>query len=193
MVGTNGALAWRLRTERFELTSTLTPDAENHALWIAHAFRNTSSEPLRKLSTQSCFHLVDAPQFISAFGERLWAKLDGKWMSTDQADRQASPDPRRVGFVRYGLRPDRVVVPSKNFPSAELLEEAYHPLIVTEAFGGQGAVGIGRRDCDLSAPARREAPRRRCSVGNTPSTTLAAETGTATRLPSPSVTSSSVS
>lgn len=146
VAGPKGALTWRLRTDRFELTSSLTPDAENHALWISHEFRNTSSEPLRLLSTQTCFHMVDAPQFISAYGERLWAKLDGKWVSTDQVGRQASPDPRRVGFVRVGLRPARVVVPSKNFPSADLLEEAHHPLIITEAFGGAGAVGIGQRD-----------------------------------------------
>lgn len=143
---TNGTLIWRMLIGRFELTSTLTPDAENNALWISHEFRNTSSEPLRLLSTQSCFHLVDAPQFISAFGERIWAKLDGEWMTTDRVDRLASPDPRRVSFCRHGLRPARVVKPFQDFPSAELLEEAHHPLIIAEAFGGKGAVGIGQRD-----------------------------------------------
>jgi hypothetical protein len=143
---TDGNLIWRMPIVRFELTSTLTPDAENNAIWISHEFHNTTSEPLRMLSTQSCFHMVDAPQFISAFGERIWAKLDGEWMSTDRVGRPASPDPRRVRFCRHGLRPERVVTPSPDFPSAEVLEEAHHPLIIAEAFGGKGAVGIGQRN-----------------------------------------------
>ncbi len=141
-----GRLTSRMRIGRFELVSTLTPDAENNALWLSHTFHNTSGAPLRELTTQSCFHMVDAPQFISAFGERIWAKLDGEWRTTDQVGRLASPDPRRVKFCRQGLRPARVVIPSSIFPSAELLEEAHHPLIIAEAFGGKGAVGIGQRD-----------------------------------------------
>ena len=144
-IAANGILSWQRLTERFELTTTLTPEAANNALWITHTFRNISGAPLRMLTTQTCFHMVDAPQFISTYGERIWAKLDGKWMTTDRVDRQASPDPRRVAFVRHGLRPARVVKPLA-FPSAEMLEEADHALIIAEAFGGQGAVGIGQRD-----------------------------------------------
>lgn len=139
-------LVWRLRLERYELLSTLTPDAENNALWLSHTFHNTSLETLAQLTTQTCFHLVNAPQFISVLGERLWANLDGEWTTTDRVDRQASPDPRRVIFCRQGLRPARVVTPFLEFPCAEMLEEAHHPLLIAEAFGGRGAVGIGQRD-----------------------------------------------
>ena len=34
-------------------------------LWYRHTFRNTGSETLRDLNSQTCFHLVNAPQFIS--------------------------------------------------------------------------------------------------------------------------------
>ena len=139
-------LTWRVEPGRFKLVSRLTPDAGNQALWISHIFHNTSDVPLHELSTQSCFHLVEAPQFISVFGERIWAQLDGEWRTTDRVDRQASPDPRRVRFCRHGLRPARIVKPNLIFPSAELMDEATHPLIAAEAFGGQGAVGLGQRD-----------------------------------------------
>ncbi len=142
----NRSLSWRRQTERFELTTRLTPDATNNALWITHTFRNTSNAPLRKLTTQTCFHMVDAPQFISTYGQRIWAKLDGEWISTDRVDRQVSPDPRRVIFVRRGIRPVPEIVKHLDFLSAELLNVADHPLIIAEAFGGQGAVGIGQRD-----------------------------------------------
>ena len=144
-----GALVCRTPVEGLELVSSLLPDEGGNALWISHTFRNTSDRLRSLLSTQSCFHLVDAPQFISVFGERIWAKLDGEWTSTDRVGRQASPDPRRVSFCRHRLRPERVVVPNLSFPSAELLEEAYHPVIVAEAFDGRGAVGIGQRDFRL--------------------------------------------
>ncbi|MCC6442552.1 MAG: hypothetical protein IT210_03730 [Armatimonadetes bacterium] len=142
----DGAMAWRIALERFELTATLTPDPQNNCLWITRAFHNTSSETLRGLDTQTCFHLVDAPQFISIFGERIWAKLDGRWRTTDLEDRQESPDPRRAIFVRHGSRPERAIIKYTDFPSAQLREEADHPLIIVEGFSRAGSVGIGQRN-----------------------------------------------
>ena len=132
--------------DQFTVTSTLTPDPANACPWYRHTFRNTGSETLHELNSQTCFHLVNAPEFISLQGSRLWANLDGKWMTTDKVERDQSPDPRRVSFLKEGLRTERTVVPSKGFPSAIMPEAAHHPLFIAENFAGNACVGIASRN-----------------------------------------------
>ena len=109
-------------------------------------FRNTGRQTLHELNSQTCFHLVNAPQFISLQGSRIWANLDGHWMTTDKVERDQSPDPRRVTFLKRGLRTERTVVPSKGFPSAIMPEAAHHPLFIAENFEGKACVGIVSRN-----------------------------------------------
>ncbi|MDO9254300.1 MAG: hypothetical protein Q7U54_02220 [Bacteroidales bacterium] len=141
-----GRLTWKYSKESFELISTLTPDEENSCLWYRHTFRNKSDKPLSKLSTQTCFHLVNAPQFISIKGERLWACLDGKWTTTDKVPRYKSPDPRRIGFLKEGVRSERTVIKIENFLSATMAETAHHPLFIAESFGATASVGVASRN-----------------------------------------------
>jgi hypothetical protein len=132
--------------DQFSVTSTLTPDPVACCLWYRHIFHNSGNETLRDLNSQTCFHLVNAPQFISLEGSRIWANLDGQWMTTDKVERNQSPDPRRVTFLKQGLRTERTVVPSKGFPSAIMPEAAHHPLFIADNFAGDGSVGIAARD-----------------------------------------------
>ena len=132
--------------DQFTVTSTLTPDPAKACLWYRHTFRNTGSATLHDLNSQTCFHLVNAPQFISLQGSRIWANLDGKWTTTDKVERDQSPDPRRVTFLKQGLRTERTVVPSKGFPSAIMPEAAHHPLFIAENFEGNGCVAIAARN-----------------------------------------------
>ncbi|MEW5979365.1 MAG: hypothetical protein AB1898_26520 [Acidobacteriota bacterium] len=142
----SGRWIWKHTLEQFVVTTTLTPDPARRCLWYRHSFRNTSSETLYSLDSQTCFHMVNAPQFISLQGSRIWANLDGQWMTTDKVPRDQSPDPRRVSFLRRGLRTERTVVPSKGMPSAHMPEAAHHPLIIAESFSGDASVGIASRD-----------------------------------------------
>lgn len=132
--------------EQFTVTSTLTPDPANACLWYRYTFRNTSRETLRELNSQTCFHLVNAPQFISVDGSRIWANLDGHWTTTDKVEREQSPDPRRVEFFKQGLRAERTVVPWKGFAGAMMPEAAHHPLLIAESFDGKASVGIAARN-----------------------------------------------
>ena len=142
-----GRFTWELTREDFTLTSTLTIDEEHSCLWYRHTFSNKSDKPLLKLSTQNCFHLVNAPQFISIKGERLWACLDGQWISTDRVPRHESPDPRRVTFQREGTRNERTVVRyTKGFQYAIMPEAACHPLFIAENFDATASVGIASSD-----------------------------------------------
>jgi len=138
----DGEFAWQRELGKATITSTLRPDPGNSCLWYTHAFANTSGEALSGLQTQTCFHLVNAPQFISVKGERIWACLDDRWATTDGVPRHESPDPRRVSFWKKGVRTERTVVPSTGFPSALMPEQAHHPLMIAENFQGTGAVGI---------------------------------------------------
>lgn len=139
-------LRWSKSLQAVRLVSTLNPDPENSCIWYTHSFENTSSSAVANLNSQTCFHLVNAPQFISIRGERIWACLDGEWRTTDTVPRAESPDPRRVSFLREGIRTDRTVMPSKGFPSATMPEQACHPLMIAEMFGGKGSVGIACRN-----------------------------------------------
>jgi hypothetical protein len=132
--------------DRFTVTSTLTPDPAKACLWYRHTFHNTGTETLRELNSQTCFHLVNAPQFISPDGSRIWANLDGRWTTTDKVERDQSSDPRRVSFLREGLRTERTVVPWEGFAGALMPEAAHHPLFIAENFGGDGCVGIASRN-----------------------------------------------
>ena len=131
--------------DRFTVTSTLIPDPANACLWYRHTFHNTGGETLHSLNSQTCFHLVNAPQFISPDGSRIWANLDGKWTPTDKVEREKSPDPRRVSFLKEGLRTERTVVPWNGFPGALMPETAHHSLLIAEDFDGRRCVGIGSR------------------------------------------------
>lgn len=130
----------------FTVTSTLTPDPANSCLWYRHSFHNTGRTTLHGLNTQTCFHLVNAPQFISLGGSRLWANLDGNWTTTDRVPRDRSPDPRRVWFLKQGLRSERTVVPIESFPSAIMPQAAHHPLFIAENFTGTACAGIASRN-----------------------------------------------
>ena len=137
---------WSRSLSGVTIASTLRADAGSRSLWYVHSFENASENEISGLSTATCFHLVDAPEFIAIRGERIWACLDDAWTTTDRVPRQESPDPRRVGFLRSGIRTERTVVPSKGFPSAIMPQAACHPLIVAERFGGSGSVGIACRN-----------------------------------------------
>jgi hypothetical protein len=141
------ALQWSRSLDRFRIVSSLEPDPGNSCIWYRHSFQNTSEAPIAGLNSQTCFHLVNAPQFISIRGERIWACLDGQWRTTDGVPRAESPDPRRVSFLREGVRTERTVVPVTSFPSAIMPEQASHPLMIAEMFGGRGSVGIACKDC----------------------------------------------
>lgn len=135
--------AWSKALNGFTITSTLNADAVNRCLWYRHSFENHSKKEISGLSTATCFHLVNAPEFISIRGERIWACLDGNWTTTDCVPRHESPDPRRVSFLRNGIRTERTVVPSKAWSTLAIMPEAaYHPLIIAERFNANGAVGI---------------------------------------------------
>jgi len=142
----DGTWRWVHQSPSLTFQSTLTTDAANACLWYRHAFTNRSEAPLTNLNTATCFHLVNAPQFISIHAERIWACLDGRWATTDRVPRHESPDPRRVAFLRAGLRKERTVVPNKGFPSALMAEAAHHPLLIAEAFGGKASIGIAARN-----------------------------------------------
>jgi len=144
--GEHGQWTTRRAFDQFTVTSTLTPDPINSCLWYRHTFCNTGKETLHELNSQTCFHLVNAPQFISLQGSRIWANLDGQWMTTDKVERNQSPDPRRVTFLKRGLRTERTVIPSKGFPSAIMPEAAHHPLFIAENFEGNACVGIASRN-----------------------------------------------
>jgi hypothetical protein len=141
------ALRWSRSLASFRIVSTLSPDADNSCIWYMHSFENTSDRVLSDVNSQTCFHLVNAPQFISIRGERIWACLDGQWRTTDSVPRAESPDPRRVSFLREGVRTERTVIPVTSFPSAIMPEQASHPLMVAEMFGGAGSAGIACKDC----------------------------------------------
>ena len=137
---------WKKSFKDCAITSTLRVDLEASCLWYSHEFKNTSEQTLSGLDTQTCFHLVNAPEFISIHGERIWACLDGVWTTTDKVPRCESPDPRRVSFLGKGIRSERTVIPYNNFLSATMPEQACHPLIVAERFGASGSVGIACRN-----------------------------------------------
>lgn len=132
--------------DQFTVTSTLTPDPAKACLWCRHTFRNTGNTTLHELNTETCLQLANAPQFISLLGSRIWADLDGHWMTTDKVERDQSPDPRRVAFLKQGLRAERTVVPHMGFLYAVMPEAACHPLLIAENFEGNGSVGIASRD-----------------------------------------------
>ncbi len=141
-----GVWATHRAFDQFTVISTLTPDPARSCLWCRHTFQNTGRETLRELNSQTCLHLVNAPQFISLQGSRIWANLDGQWMTTDKVERDQSPDPRRVAFLRRGVRSERTVVPWKGFAGATMPEAAYHPLLIAENFQGNASVGIAARN-----------------------------------------------
>lgn len=136
---------WTRELSELSLTSSLQPDPEDACLWYRHTITNRSTTPLQGINTQTCFHLVDAPYFISIDGERIWACLDGKWQTTDRVPRDRSPDPRRVVFLRSGLRTARTVVPHTVFPQALMPQAATHPLLIAESYDHRATVGIAAR------------------------------------------------
>lgn len=133
---------WNLTEKDFSLAAELIPDPRTASLTYRYTLKNRTKKPLKGLNTQTCFHLANAPEFVSIRGERIWVNADGQWKTTDTLPRHVSPDPRRIQLARQGLFPDRKVKVYTDFPSARLSEEAHHPLIVAERFGGRGAVGI---------------------------------------------------
>jgi len=81
---TGDTLQWSSSLEMFRLVSTLNPDPGNSCIWHTHSFESTSASAIGDLNSQTCLHLVNAPQFISIRGERIWACLDGQWTTTDE-------------------------------------------------------------------------------------------------------------
>jgi len=90
--------------------------------------------------------MVNAPQFISIKGERIWANLDKQWTATNTVPREESPDPRRVWFLKNSIRTERSIIPSPGFPSAIMPQQATHSLIMAENFQGSACVGIANRN-----------------------------------------------
>ena len=140
-----GQLKWIHSSDSLELTSTLTLDHANSCIWYRHIFKNKSDKLLRNLNASTCFHLVNAPQFVSIQGERIWANLDGKWTTTDKVPRHKSEDPRRIAFYKKGVRSERTVEPI-GFSMALMPEAAHHPLIIAENFNATASVGIASRN-----------------------------------------------
>jgi hypothetical protein len=130
------------RFDQFAVTSTLIPDPANSCLWYRHTFMNTGRETLRDLNSQTCFHLVNAPQFISPDGSRIWANLDATWMTIDKVERDKSRDPRRISFLRQGVRAQRAV----ETPGTPVPKAVHHPLFIAENFAGNACVGIASRN-----------------------------------------------
>ena len=136
-----GTLKWSMSFADFDFVAELIRDDDNACLWYNLFFANTSDRVLHRLNAITCFHVVNAPQFISVDGERIWLCLDGKWTTSDKVERSLSPDPRRVSFMKKGLRSERTVVPNHEWPSAIMPEEACHPLIICESFDRKASVG----------------------------------------------------
>jgi len=141
-----GKLEWSHSLEEAHLACTLEIDPERDCLWYRIAITNTSHATVKDVPTQTCFHLVNAPEFISIYGERLWACLDGDWRTTDTVPRQESLDPRRVTFLRKGVREERTIIHSYELPSSILAETACHPLFIAESFDRRKSVGIACRN-----------------------------------------------
>lgn len=144
----DGSLVWKKTFKDIDFRSELRPDEKNSCIWYKHTFTNISDKPLYDLNAISCFHLVNAPQFISIDGSRYWADLDGKWTTTDTVPRCESPDPRRIGFKKQGLRQERTVVPNFVFPSAVMPQASCHPLFIAESFDAAASVGVADRNYD---------------------------------------------
>jgi len=143
----DGSYKWVKNLGDLVVTSEIVPDDRNSCLWYKHSFKNVSDKTLKEVSAGTCFHLVNAPQFISIAGERYWACLDGKWTTLDKVPRVEAPgiDPRRVIFLRQGLRTERTVL-ANSFPAGIMGEQAYHPLIMAENFSRTASVGIADFD-----------------------------------------------
>lgn len=139
---------WSYSEEGAELVSSLRLDPGNNVAWYAHEYTNTSERPLNDVTSQTCFHLVNAPELISIHGERIWACLDGRWITTDRVPRELSLDPNRVKFLRAGARDERTVVHIHSFPMSIMPQAASHPLIIAESFDGRKSVGIACRDME---------------------------------------------
>ena len=146
----DGRLEWRhsvsLREAdpplEVDLSAGISADQENDCLWYSITATNTGDAPTDIFRPSTCFQLFNAPEFISIRGERLWACLDGKWTTTDTVPREKSRDPRRVRFLREGLRKERTVVHNEGFPFSTMPEAAGHPLIMAESRDGGKCVGI---------------------------------------------------
>jgi hypothetical protein len=89
-------------------------------------------------------HLVNAPQLISPDGSRLWANLDGVWMTLDKVERDNSRDPRRISFFKAGVRKEGAVEVSS--PGTPVPKATHHPLFIAENFAGNACVGVASRD-----------------------------------------------
>lgn len=141
-----GSGSWHHREEGASLDTHMRVDQVNGCIWYSHLFNNLSGEPLVDATAQTCLHLVNAPEFISIRGERIWACLDGEWRTTDSVPREESLDPNRVRFLREGSRKGRVVEHITSFPHSIMPEEASHPLFIAESMDGRKSVGIACRD-----------------------------------------------
>lgn len=137
---------WRLTLSDISVVTELRPDPDNACIWLSNTFHNHSPQPIHDVNVGICFQMVNAPQFISIRGERLWAHLDGTWDTTDHVHRHESPDWRRIGFLRHGVRTDRTLIPNDGFPSAILPQCATHPLFMAEDFQRRRTVGIAAKN-----------------------------------------------
>ena len=141
----DGWAKWSHLEEGASLETEMRVEQDDGCIWYSHLFNNLSEEPLENVTAQTCFHLVNAPEFISIRGERIWACLDGEWMTTDRVPRERSLDPNRVRFLRRGSRKDRVVEHISSFPHSIMPEEACHPLFMAESMDGRRCVGVACR------------------------------------------------
>lgn len=128
-----------------DLVCSIRVDRDNECLWYSIAAANRAATACKDFQSATCLQLFNAPEFISIRGERLWVCLDGKWTTTDTVPRETSMDPRRVKFLREGLRKERTIIHSDGFPHSTMAEAACHPLFMAESRDGKKCVGIA---CD---------------------------------------------
>jgi len=137
-----GKMEWSCGLAEADVFCGIEVDGDRDCLWYSIEITDTSEVTLRNTPTQTCFHLVNAPEFISIRGERYWACLDGAWRTTDTVPRHESLDPRRVTFLRRGARSERTILHRYELPNSILAETACHPLFIAESFDGRKSVGI---------------------------------------------------
>ncbi|MBU7004020.1 MAG: hypothetical protein HXS50_00540 [Theionarchaea archaeon] len=137
---------WRYEQEDSRLETMMRVDHDNECIWYSHEFTNDSDRPLEEVTAQTCFHLVNAPEFISIRGERLWACMDGNWSTTDLVPRDKSLDPNRIKLMRCGTGRERRVEHVEGFPHSIMPQEACHPLFIAESMDGKKSVGVASRD-----------------------------------------------
>lgn len=142
----DGSAEWRRAYRGADIVSRVRADDDTQCLWFGTTVTNVSGEAMTDFMPSVCFHMVNAPEFISIRGERLWACLDGKWTTTDITPRNKAFDPRWVVYLKDGLRADRAVTLLLPWQASVMPETVSHPLFIAESFDRKKSVGIVSRN-----------------------------------------------